>query len=134
MNQLILDVGGYAILLPESQDGGYESHEEELTVDLTMIPGNMVKEVRGTVWRISYQYGYFDETAKNNLIAACRKGQREPIICTFLPPNGTETIESEFFVTAYQPPKFMWSRTTDDTPEPVWADFSVELREVEPHD
>lgn len=139
MDQLILDVGGYAVLMPESQKGGYEAWEEQLSVDLTMIPGNMVKEVRGAVWHVSYQYGWFDETTKNNLLAACRKGQREPILCAFLPPNGDELQTGEFFVTSLQTPKFQWSRLTpgeDDTDVavPVWADFAVELREVEPHD
>lgn len=138
MDQLILDVGGYAVLMPESQKGGYEAWEEQLTVDLTMIPGNMVKEVRGAVWHVNYQYGYFNDEIKNNVIAACRKGQREPIICAFLPPNGTEMQTAEFFVTSFTNPKFRWSRITGvgelETPTAMWADFSMELREVEPHD
>ena len=64
MDQLILDVGGYGVLLPESIKGGYTAYEEDLTVDLTMIPGNMVKEVRGSVWHVDYQYGYFKEEMK----------------------------------------------------------------------
>lgn len=139
MNQLILDVGGYAVLLPESQKGGYTAWEEQLSVGLTMIPGNMVKEIRGAVWRVNYQYGYFDDETKNRVLAACRKGQREPIICAFLPPNSEETQNAEFFVTSFSNPKFRWSRVTagendTDAAVPVWADFSVELREVEPHD
>ena len=39
MNQLILDTGGYSILLPESQKGGYTAYEEPLSVDLVMLPG-----------------------------------------------------------------------------------------------
>lgn len=134
MLQLILDTGEYAVAMPESIKGGYTAYEEDLTVDLTMIPGNMVKEVRGTVWHVAYQYGWFDETEKNRVIAACRKGRQEPIICSFLPPNGNELLTSEFFVTAFNSPKFRWSRDDDDKTVPVWADFSVELREVEPHD
>lgn len=130
MDQLILDVGGYGVLLPESIKGGYTAYEEDLTVDLTMILGNMVKEVRGSVWHVDYQYGYFKEEMKERVIAACRKGKREPIICSFLPPNGAELITSEFFVASFSSPKFMWSRDE----KPLWADFSVELREVEPHD
>ena len=122
MNQLILDTGGYAILLPESQKGGYTAYEEPLSVDLVMLPGNMVRELRGTVWRVNYQYGYFTDEEK--------KGRNEPILCAFLPPNSTEMISSEFFVTAFTSPKFMWSREG----KPMWGDFSVELREVTPHD
>ena len=130
MNQLILDTGGYAVLLPESRKGGYTAYEETLSVDLTMIPGNMVKEVRGSVWHVNYQYGFFSDEMKNRVIAACRKGRTEPILCSFLPPEQTELVSAEFFVTAFTAPKFMWSREG----KPLWADFSVELREVEPHD
>lgn len=130
MDQLILDTGGYAILLPESQKGGYTAYEEPLSVDLTMIPGNMVRELRGTVWRVNYQYGFFGDAERDNLIAVCKKGKREPILCSFLPPNGVEMLTSEFFVTSFAPPKFMWSREG----KPLWADFSLELREVRPHD
>lgn len=134
MNQLILDVGGYAVLMPESQKGGYEAWEEQLTVDLTMIPGNMTKEVRGAVWRVNYQYGFFNDEMKNRVIAACRKGQREAILCAFLPPDGETMQTAEFFVTGYTNPKFQWSRLSDGATVPVWAGFALELREVEPHD
>lgn len=136
MDQLILDVGEYAVLLPESKKGGYEAYEESLAVDLTMIPGNMVKELRGLAWHVNYQYGYFDEETKNRVIAACKKGQREPIICAFLPTNGTELQTSTFFVTSFTNPKFQWSRLAgeESSPSAVWADFAVELREVDPHD
>lgn len=135
IDQLILDVGEYAILLPESKYGGYEAYEETLSIDLTMLPGNMVKEIRGSVWHVNYQYGYFSEDMKNNILAACRKGQKEPIICAFLPPDGNELVNAEFFVTGMSTPKFQWSAPDrNGVSQPIWADFSVQLREVEPHD
>lgn len=138
MTQLILDTAGYAIALPETIKGAYSAYEDDLTVDLTMIPGNMVKEVRGSVWRISYQYGWFNDEDRARVIAACRKGRKEPIICSFLPPESEEMITSEFFVTSFTEPKFRWSRISGvgDLAQtvPVWADFAVELREVDPHD
>ena len=130
MNQLILDTGGYAILLQESQKGGYTAYEEPLSVDLVMLPGNMVRELRGTVWRVNYQYGSFTGGVPSNLLAACKKRKNKPILYAFLPPNSPEMISSEFFVTAFASPKFMWSREG----KPMWGDFSVELREVTPHD
>lgn len=130
MTQLILDINGNAIALPESRKGGYIAWEESLTVDLEMIPGNMVKELRGNVWRVNYQYGYFNDDDRVRVLESCIKGRAEPIICSFLPPNGDEMIVSEFFVTAFTSPKFMWSRDG----KPLWGDFSVELREVDPHD
>jgi hypothetical protein len=100
-----------------------------------MLPGNMVKEVRGTIWKGTYQYGYFTEEMKNKVIAACKKGRTEPITCAFLPPDSSQLQTAEFFVTSYTPPKFRWS-AADKNGEtvPMWADFALELREVEPHD
>lgn len=134
MLQLILDTGGYAVALPESQKGGYTAYEDDLTVDLVMIPGNMVKEVRGTIWMINYQYGYLTDEMKNRVINACKKGRKEPILCSFLPPDGTDMITSEFFVTSFTFPKFMWSNTSGEDTVPMWGDFSMTLREVDPHD
>ena len=134
MNQLVLDVAGQGLALPESIKGTYTVQEEELSQDLVMIPGNMVKELRGNVWVITYQYGYFNTEDKDRFIAACRKGSSEPIICTFLVPESNQTLTSEFFVTNYTRPKFMWSTAEDGTASPLWGDFSVELREVDPHD
>lgn len=134
MTQLILDVGGYAIALPETRRESYVVDEEALSRDLVMIPGNMVKELRGDVWVIEYQYGYFNAADKDRVIAACKKGRREPIICTFLVPDGNQTLTSTFFVTAYTRPRFYWSRDDNGTTVPVWGGFTVSLREVDPHD
>lgn len=138
MTQLVLDVAGQGLALPESIKDGYQIQEEELTQDLVMIAGNMVKELRGKVWTITYQYGYFNSADKDRFISACVKGAREPIICTFLVPDTNQTLSSEFFVTNYTRPKFMWSHTVQGESgaavEPLWGDFTVELREVDPHD
>lgn len=134
MTQLILDVGGYAISLPETRRESYVVDEEALSRDLVMIPGNMVKELRGDVWVIEYQYGYFNATDKDRVIAACKKGRRKPIICTFLVPDGNQTLTSTFFVSAYTRPRFYWSRDDKGATVPVWGGFTVSLREVDPHD
>lgn len=128
--QLIIDVGGYALKLPESQNMGYTVDEEDIGQDIIMLPGNMVRELRGKVWRITYQYGYLSDEEKTRFINACRKGKNEPIICSFLVPETNESLVSEFFVTAYTRPKFMWSRDG----KPIWGDYNIELREVDPHD
>ena len=78
MNQLLLDTEDISFMLPESIKGGYQAWEEDLSVQLTMIPGNMVTELSGIVWRISYQYGFFwNDEDKNKVISACRKGRGE---------------------------------------------------------
>ena len=136
MTQLILDTTGYNVQLPETHKGGYNANTEELSVEVTMVLGNIVKEIRGSVWRVSYQYGYFDDEMKNAFIAACEKGRKQPITCGFLEQgSGGVLTYANFFVTSFQRPKFMWSKVQEDgTSYPLWGDFYVELREVEPHD
>lgn len=135
MTQLILDVDGSAVTLPESQKGGYRAWIDALSQEVTMVSGRLVKELRGNVWRVSCQYGFFDDEMKNKVIAACEKGRGLPIRCGFLPPNSAGPLTySDFFVTSFTYPKFMWSRNADSGPVPLWADFSLELREVRPHD
>lgn len=127
MVQLILDVGGYEITLPESQDGGYTVRKEPLATTVQMVSGRTVREVRGDVWVVNYQYGYFNQTDLQNLLAACDKGMREPITCSFLPQESAEELETaRFWVDSYDRPKFMWSRSG----QPLWADFSITLQGV----
>ena len=131
MTQLILDTTGYNVQLPESQKGGYTADEQPLSRSIEMISGRTVKEVRGNVWVISYQFGYFDDELKNNVLAALKKGEKEPITCGFLPQESSEELSySEFFVTSYTRPKFMWSNNG----KPLWGAYRIELREVKPHD
>ena len=138
IKQLILDVGGEAIELPESRKGGYNAYREELSQQIQMISGRLVKEVRGTVWRVSYQYGYFDDDTAQKVLEACEKGRKSPLICSFLTQGSHDMLTSSFFVTSFTRPKFMWSRIVTENGEektvPMWADFSVELREVKPSD
>lgn len=132
MIQLVLD----GIEMPESRDGGYVVDKKMLSVDVEMITGRMVRELRGNVWTIKYQYGYFDTDMRNRVIAACEKGQKEPITCGFLPQTSAgELTYSQFFVTNFKRPVFMWGKKqSNGTTIPLWADFSVELREVAPSD
>lgn len=139
MTQLILDTDGYNIVLPESRNGGYTAEKQPLSVDVEMVTGRMVKELRGNVWYITYQYGYLTDTEKNNFISACQKGQRQTINCGFLPPNSSGTLSySGFLVVSFTYPKFMWSRMVgtdgNSAPVPMWGDFALELREVRPSD
>lgn len=129
MTQLILDLDGTAIALPESIKGGYTAYEEDLTVEVEMISGRLVRELRGTVWMVNYQYGFFSDLDRPRVIQACRKGRKQAIICSFLPPEGGDMITSKFCVTSFTEPKFMWSKEG----KPLWGDFSVSLREERPH-
>ena len=126
MLQLTLD----GMELPEARKGAYRAWREDLGVEVSMISGRLVKEIRGTVWRVVYQYGYFSDSERRRVIESCRKGRAQPIVCAFLPPDRDELISKEFFITSFTEPKFMWS--SDGTP--VWGDFAIELREVKPSD
>lgn len=135
MIQLILDVSGENIPLPESKKGGYKCYKEDLGEEIQMINGRIVKEIRGSVWRIAYQYGYFNDTTRKKLMKICERGRKEPITCSFLPQESDNALTtSSFFITAFTRPKFMWSSNRDGTPKAMWGDFSVELREVQPSD
>lgn len=138
MTQLILDVDGLGVALPESRKGGYQSSLDPLSVDVQMISGRMVRELRGSVWNISYQYGYFNESMKDLVIKACEKGKKQPILCSFLVQDGSGTMkQSKFFVTSFTRPKFMWSTQLiggGETAAALWADYPLGLREVKPSD
>lgn len=133
ITQLKLDTYGENMVLPESRKGGYSAVRKPLSVSVEMISGRMVKEVRGSVWTISYQYGLMNDEDKNRFIGICEKGTVSPIGCEFLMPNG-ETKSSMFFVTGWKPPTFYWSRDVDGNPVAMWGNYSISLREVKPSD
>lgn len=137
MTQLILDVGGQALAMPESKKGGYDIQEEELFQDVDMISRRRTREYRGRVWVISHQYGYLNDADMERFILACQAGTSGSILCSFLPQGATELQTALFYVTAYRKPKFMWSRVVteygEEVAKPVWGDYYVELREVKPH-
>lgn len=135
MTQLVLDTDEMGVVLPECQNGLYRPVRSPLNEDVEMVSGRMVRELRGNVWVIEYQYGYFDDEAKKKVIAACEKGKRESISCGFITPeSGNELQYSRFFVTKFDYPKFFWSRNENGAPIPLWGDFSLTLREVKPSD
>ena len=137
MIQLILDVDGYSVVMPESKKGGYTIKEETLSESIQMISGRTVREYRGKVWVASYQYGYFNDADMKRVVAACEKGMKQSITCCVLTHESSELVTSKFIVTSFERPKFMWSRivteSVEENPVPMWADFSVSLREVNPH-
>ena len=137
MIQIILDVGGDDVALPESKNGGYTIREETLSESLQMISGRTIREYRGKVWVASYQYGYFNDADMKRVVAACEKGMKQSITCCVLTHESSELVTSKFIVTSFERPKFMWSRIVtesgEEKPVPMWADFSVSLREVKPH-
>lgn len=135
ITQLILDTGGDAVALPESRKGGYIAQLMPLSVDVEMISGRLVRELRGNVWVLEYQYSYLREDMKNRVIAACEKGKRTPVECDFpTPDSGGALRHSLFWVTSFTYPKFYWGKNGCGALISLWGDFSLKLREVKPRD
>ena len=136
MTQLVLDTGGINLTLPESIKGGYDVQNSPLAKEVEMASGRLTREIRGHIWMITYQYGYLDDEQKAKFVEACEKGWRQAITCAFLTPTGGGMITSQFLVTDFSYPKFMWSRLAlaGADPIPMWGDYHVTLREVSPHD
>lgn len=131
MTQLIID----GVVLPESKGGTYTAQKQPLYTEVQMASGRLVRELRGSAWVITYQYGFFNDQMKNSVIAACEKGINTPIRCGFLQQESAgELTYSDFFVTSFSRPKFMWSRQAKGNTVPLWGDFVLELREVRPSD
>lgn len=126
MTQLILD----GFVLPESKKNGYKAILSSLYTDVEMISGRTVREFRGHIWEISYQYGFFSDEDKTKFISIVKNGISNPIRCGFLTPNSSNLNFSDFLVTDITYPKFFWSSNGI----PMWGDFEIELKEVNPHD
>ena len=137
MTQLILDVGGESLVMPESQKNGYIVHEEPLVQSIDMISGRRIREYRGMVWTVTYQYGYLSDEDRVKFLKICRKGTTSTIDCNILIPTTDEMVTSKFMVASYREPKFAWGRIIMEDGQaktvPLWGDYSIELREVKPH-
>lgn len=135
LTQLILDVGGENLIMPEASKERYRAYLEPGFEDVEMASMRLTRELRGDVWRAEYQYDYFKTEMKNRVIAVCRKGQRQPIVCEILPPESDgERITSRFWVLNFTEPKFYWSKPVPGARVPLWGNFYLTLREVEPSD
>ena len=135
MTQLILNSREDPVILPEASRERYSAAPVPLSEEVEMISGRLVRELRGTVWQVAYEYNYFKQAMKDRVLAASRKGRREPIWCDFLPPESEgELLSSRFWVMTFQEPKFYWSRGVNGVSVPYWGGFSLTLREVKPND
>ena len=64
--------------------GGYIAELKPLSVDVEMVTGRIVRELRGNVWVLRYQYGYFTDQMRNSVLSACEKGEDRPLhVCSF---------------------------------------------------
>ena len=124
MTQLILN----GIYLPEQNKNRYSAHPAELRVQLTMIAGNVVSEVRGNVWQVSYSADYLSPSLWRQIAPILRSSQ--PITVTFLPDNADELVTDSMIVTAITNPTYAFSVRG----APAWHNVAFTLRSVRPYD
>lgn len=124
ITQIILD----GVRLPMSSRDRYACWEDVLSVSLEMIAGNVVREIRGKVWRASYTFDTMDNDLLRQVLEVLRRGDSFP--AAVLPDNGDALIASQFHCESLTPPTFAFS----DGGEPIWHNLAFTLREVDPHD
>ena len=122
--------GGADIVLPEAEKGKFSCWPDLLSETVEMISGRMVREIRGTVWRVSADYSdyCFTQTFWSGLSATLRSGQ--PFTATVLPDDAATAVSSSFLVESLTPPSFQFGRDG----VPYWSGLQLSLREVRPHD
>ena len=124
MTQLIIN----GIALPETSHDKYRCYPSELSVQLDMISGRRVNEIRGNVQKISYEYDYLTPALWRQLAAILRSGASMTV--QYLPDDGDTMITSTFLRESLQEPSFAFSRHG----QAYWHDIAFSLREVRPHD
>lgn len=122
--------GGAGIVLPEVRDGAFSCYPDLLSQQVEMISGRMVTEVRGTVYRVTADYGEYYLTMEfwQRLSAVLRSGL--PFQADVLPDDAAEPVTSTFLVESLTPPSFRFGREG----VPYWCGLQLTLREVSPHD
>ena len=124
MVQLIID----GIYLPQTSRDKYSCPEEPLVVQVEMISGRMVQEVRGgKVYRPSYAYDYLGDEIYRKLKPVLVSGRA--FTANVLPDDSTELYTGTFLVESFTQPTFAFSRGE----KPFWHNIAFTLREVKPH-
>lgn len=124
MTQLIID----GIYLPETSRDKYQCYPGELSVNVEMISGRTVREVRGHVQMISWSYDYMGSDLWRQLAAVLRGNTAFPVV--YLPDDSDEMRTGTFLSESITQPTFAFSRDGRG----LWHNVGFTLREVTPHD
>lgn len=124
MTQLIIN----GILLPETSRDKYQCYPGELSVNVEMISGRTVREVRGHVQYIVWSYDYMGNELWRQLAQVLRSNTS--ITVAYLPDDGDELVSGEFLVESITQPTFAFSKRGIG----LWHNVGFTLREVRPHD
>ena len=124
MTQILIN----GLALPQTSNDRYRCYPSKLAEQVMMISGRMVTEIRGTVQIIEYSYDYMTDTTYKALLTALRTNP--PITVTYLPDDSDTMVTSDFVVTSYPMPSFMFAKSGTA----YWHNVSFAIREVSPHD
>ncbi len=122
MTQLIINGTAY----PETSSDKYQCYDEDLSKDLRMASGRLVREIRGRIRIIKYQYDYMGDELLRTLLSDLR--QPEALTVSYLTPENDTLETSRFRCTDYPKPAVAFS----DGGHPKWHDVSFTLEEVSP--
>lgn len=124
MTQLI--IGEYP--LPEVSGDMYSCPESPLVVQVEMINGRMVQEVRGgLVYEPTYEFDYMPASIWRPVYEILRSGQS--FTAAVLTDKSDELIVGTYLCTELSAPVFAFGRDGVG----YWHNISFSLREVEPH-
>lgn len=123
ITQLIVD----GIYLPYTSRDRYKCYEKKLSVQLEMISGRLVEEVRGKVQVIEYSYDYMGNDLMRRLYTVLRSGRSFPV--TYLPDGSDEMATGTFLVTSITEPSFAFAKGGVG----LWHNVGFTLREARPH-
>lgn len=124
MIQLIVN----GIYLPETTKDKYQCYPGELSVNVEMISGRTVREVRGHVQMITWSYDYMGNDLWRQLAAVLRGNTAFPV--SYLPDDSDAMATGTFLVDSITQPTFAFSKGGVG----LWHNVGFTLREVTPHD
>ena len=124
MTQLIVN----GIYLPETSKDKYQCYPGELSVNVEMISGRTVREVRGHVQMITWSYDYMGNDLWRQLAAVLRGNTSVPV--GYLPDDSDTMVSGTFLVDSITQPTFAFSKGGVG----LWHNVGFTLREVKPHD
>lgn len=124
MIQLIVN----GIYLPETSKDKYQCYPGELSVNVEMISGRTVREVRGHVQMITWSYDYMGNDLWRQLAAVLRGNTAFPV--SYLPDDSDAMATGTFLVDSITQPAFAFSKDGVG----LWHNVGFTLREVTPHD
>ena len=104
MTQLIVN----GIYLPETSKDKYQCYPGELSVNVEMISGRTVREVRGHVQMITWSYDYMGNDLWRQLAAVLRGNTSFPVV--YLPDNSDTMVSGTFLVDSITQPTFAFSK------------------------